>query len=203
MAKKLKLNCDLLTDEEKSSPMGLGYVSAAERLNLIYLASPEAMLKVLVQFGDEAWQFSQTAKLAFKPFWKAMNEKAEPLAKIVQGRNPAYLAIPWFIDPTHMTASLRQQLEQERPNDPPNAAWRKNPVREYARAYMAFFLELYEGTIEGQGKIPNEVLMAGHVKKYAGAFLGMNPQMLNFQLAPDDEQHEPTDDGLCDGAGEQ
>ena len=36
MAKKQKLNGDLLTDEEKSSPMGLGYVSAAERLNLIY-----------------------------------------------------------------------------------------------------------------------------------------------------------------------
>lgn len=198
MAKNQKLNGDLLTDEEKNSPMGLGYVSAAERLNLIYLASPEAMLKLLVQFGDEAWQFSQTAKLAFKPFWKAMNEKAEPLAKIVQGKIPAYMAIPWFTDPNQMTASLCRQLELEHPDDPPDAAWRKNPVREYARAYMAFFLELYEGTIEGQGKIPNEVLMAGHVKKYAGAFLGMDPQMLNFQLAPDDGQPEPTDDELCE-----
>jgi hypothetical protein len=36
MAKNQKLNGDLLTDEEKNSPMGLGYVSAAERLNLIY-----------------------------------------------------------------------------------------------------------------------------------------------------------------------
>ena len=118
-AKKQKLNGDLLTDEEKGSPMGLGYVSAAERLNLIYLASPEVMLKLLVQFGNEAWEFSMTGGLPKAAFWKAMNEKAETLAIILQGKNPAYMCIPWFTDPNQMTASLRQQLEHERPDAPP------------------------------------------------------------------------------------
>jgi len=107
MAKNQKLNGDLLTDEEKGSPMGLGYVSAAERLNLIYLASPEVMLKLLVQFGNEAWEFSMTGGLPKAAFWKAMNEKAETLAIILQGKNPAYMCIPWFTDPNQMSSSVK------------------------------------------------------------------------------------------------
>jgi hypothetical protein len=194
MAKKQKLNGDLLTDDEKNSPMGLGYVSAAERLNLIYLASPEVMLKLLVQFGNEAWEFSMAGGLPKAVFWKGMNEKAEPLAIILQGKNPAYMCIPWFTDPNQMTASLRQQLEHERPDAPPGAAWRKNPVREHARSFMAFFLELSEGAIEGQGKIPDAQLSSEHIKKNAGAFLGMDPKMLQLNLGYSEDKQEPDND---------
>jgi hypothetical protein len=182
MAKKQESNGDLMSDEEKYLPMGLGYAKAADRLGLIYLASGEVMLRLLVDFGNEAWNFSMNAHLAKKPFWKAMNQKADKLADILKGKNPAYMAIPWFTEPGQLRANLYSLLNHATPNDPPDAAWRKDPIRAHARAFMAFFLELSEGAIEGQGRIPNEQLVTDHIRIYAGNFLGMDAAMLSLNL---------------------
>jgi hypothetical protein len=194
VAKKRKLNGALLTDEEKSSPMGLGYVGAAERLNLIYLASPEAMLNLLLEFGNEAYQFSQCGGMSKRQFWKTMNEKAERLAVILQGKNPAYMAIPWFTDPNQLAAHLRCYWEDVCKDDPPEPFWKqwqKHPVRVTARAYMEFFLEILEGGIEGQGKIPDIQLMTEHIRKHAGLFLGLDPAMLQLNLEITKKPKEP------------
>jgi hypothetical protein len=189
-AKKPKLNGELMTEEEMNLPMGLGFTSAARRLNLIYLASPEAMLTLLLQFGGEAWEFSQSHRMNKRQFWKTMNEKAERLAIIVQGGDPAYMAIPWFTNPSQLAASLRRQLEQERPSDSPGAGWRKHPIRACARSFMEFFLELWEGGIGGQGSIPNEQLMSAHIRRYAGMFLGMDPANLKLELSISDGEDD-------------
>lgn len=73
-------------------------------------------------------------------------------------------------------------MNQAMPDDPPNAVWRKDPIRAHARAFMAFFLELSEGAIAGQGRIPDAQLTADHIRKYAGSFLGTDPTMLSLNL---------------------
>ena len=52
MPAKKKLNGDLLTSEEMQSPMGLGYVSAAERLGLIYLYELKVIAQLLVDYAN-------------------------------------------------------------------------------------------------------------------------------------------------------
>ncbi|HUD48933.1 MAG TPA: hypothetical protein VMR33_19020 [Candidatus Baltobacteraceae bacterium] len=182
MAKKQKTNGALMTDEEKNLPMGLGYATAADRLGLTYLASAEVMLRLLVDFGNEAFHFSMTAHLTKEPFWKAMNQKADKLADILKGKNPAYMAISWFTEPGQLRASLYSRIDQAMPNDLSDAALRKDPIRAHARAFMAFFLELSEGAIEGQGRISDAQLTADHIRKFAGSFLGMDPAMLSLNL---------------------
>jgi hypothetical protein len=182
VAKKRKTNGALMTDEEKRLPMGLGYPMAADRLGLTYLASANVLLQLLVDFGNEAWDFSMNAHLAKRPFWKAMNQKADKLAEILKGTDPAYMAIPWFTEPEQLRASLYSKMNQAMPDDPPNAVWRKDPIRAHARAFMAFFLELSEGAIAGQGRIPDAQLTADHIRKYAGSFLGTDPTMLSLNL---------------------
>jgi len=46
------------------APLGLGYTMAADRLGLIYLMGIPEMTKLLLEFGNEAWHFSMTAKLS-------------------------------------------------------------------------------------------------------------------------------------------
>ena len=182
MAKKQKTNGALMMDEERNLPLGLGYTMAADRLGLTYLANAEVMLRLLVDFGNDAWDFSMSAHLPKGAFWKALNQKADKLGDILKGKNPAYMAIPWFTEPGQLRASLYSQIDQATPNDPPDAAWRKDPIRAHARAFMAFFLELSEGAIEGQGRIPDAQLTADHIRKFAGSFLGMDPAMLSLNL---------------------
>jgi hypothetical protein len=171
-----------MTESERKLPLGLGYKAAADRLGLIYLMDPGKMLRLLVDFGNEAWIFSMNAHLAERPFWRAMNQKADKLAEILKGRNRAYMATPWFMEPEQLRASLYGQINRAMANDVPNAEWRKDPIRAHSRVFMVFFLELSEGAIEGQGRIPNEQLSAEHIRKYAGSFLGMDPEMLSLNL---------------------
>jgi hypothetical protein len=182
MATRQKLNGALLTEEEKATPIGIGYVMAARRLGLKYLDAAEVMLGLLVEFGNEAWHFSLHAGLPPKPFWKAMNKKADSLAAILKGRDPGYMATSWFTDPHQLRAHLLGELEKARPTDPPGAAWRKDPIREYARSFMAFFLELTENALVPPSSDPMEKQSADHIRKYAGAFLNMDPAMLSLQL---------------------
>jgi len=111
-----------------------------------------------------------------------MNRKADKLATILKGRNPAYMATGWFTEPGMLRASLRAQFEKTRPNDPPDAAWRKDPIRAHARAFMEFFLDLAEGAVEGQGSISNQRLAADHFRKYVGDFMGMDPALLSLEI---------------------
>lgn len=178
MAKKPKMNGELLTQEEWQAPLGLGYTMAADRLGLQYLLGPEPIFSLLVEFANEAWDFSMKAHLPEGPFWKAMNRKADKLATILKGKNPAYMATPWFTDPHQLRAHLRAELQKARPNDPPNAPWRKDPIREYARNFMEFFLDLTEGAVEPQGHTSNQQLVEQHVKRYTGAFMGVAPEFI-------------------------
>jgi hypothetical protein len=182
VAKKQKANGDLMTDEERKLPLGMGYTVAADRLGLIYLMDPGVMVRLLVDFANEAYDFSMNVRLTKGPFWRAMNQKADKLAAILKGRNSAYMAPAWFTDPNQLRASLCQQMNLAMPNDPANAAWRKDPIRAHARAFMAFFLELSEGAIDGQGRIPNKKLATDHIRKYAGGFMGMDPAILPLNL---------------------
>ena len=47
---------------------------------------------------------------------------------------------------------------------------------------MAFFLELCEGAITGQRKIPDETLTAEHINNYAAAFMGMDASMVKLPI---------------------
>src|ERR1035437_8480033 len=109
MPAKKKLNGDLLTAEEMQSPMGLGYVSAAERLGLIYLYELKVIAQLLVDYANDAYEFAQTAHVQIGPhtvdqFWAALDKKADKLAVILKGKNHAYMATTWFTDPNQMAA---------------------------------------------------------------------------------------------------
>jgi|ERR1035437_1023890 hypothetical protein len=110
MPAKKKLNGDLLTAEEMQSPMGLGYVSAAERLGLIYLYELKVIAQLLVDYANDAYEFAQTAHAQIGPhtvdqFWATLDKKADKLVVILKGQNPAYMATSWFTDPNQMAAS--------------------------------------------------------------------------------------------------
>ena len=90
MPAKKKLNGELLTSEEMQSPMGLGYVAAAERLGLIYLYDLKVIAQLLVDYANDAYEFSMSANLPAGKFWPALDKKADELAIILKGQNPAY-----------------------------------------------------------------------------------------------------------------
>ena len=196
MPAKKKMNGDLLTSEEKQSPMGLGYVSAAERLGLIYLYDLKVIAQLLVDYANDAYEFAQTAHAQIGPhtgeeFWAALDKKADRLAVILKGKNPAYMATSWFTDPNQMAAQLSRWMETRELEHPANPIGKKDPVRGCCRDFMAFFPELYEGAITGQGKIPNETLSAEHINNYTAAFMGMDAKMINLPIHAGTQTAEP------------
>jgi hypothetical protein len=180
MAKRQKLNSALLTDEEAQQPMGLGLLMAATRLGLKYLDGPGPILQLLTEYANEAWAFSMAGGLPARKFWSEMNKKADKLATILKGQDPACMATSWFTDPHQLRAHLYEQLEKERPNDPPNASWRKDPIREYARSFMAFYLDLSEGAVTTPSNGPAEKQAADHMRKYIGLFVNMDSSMFTL-----------------------
>ena len=201
MPTKKKLNGDLLTSEEMQSPMGLGYVSAAERLGLIYLYDLKVIAQLLVDYANDAYEFAMTAHLPVEKFWPALDKKADKLAVILKGKNPAYMATSWFTDPNQMAAHLSRWMETRKLDHPANPIGKKDPVRGCCRDFMAFFPELSEGAITGQGKIPNETLSAEHINNYAAAFMGMDAKMIKLPIhtgtQPTDSPLEEDDDDKC------
>ena len=59
---------------------------------------------------------------------------------------------------------------------------------------MAFFVELSEGAITGQGKIPNETLSAEHINNYTAAFMGMDATTVKLTILPGTQSDAPTPD---------
>jgi hypothetical protein len=187
MPAKKKLNGELLTSEEMQSPMGLGYVSAAERLGLIYLYDLKVIAQLLVDYANDAHEFAQTAHAQIGPhtvdqFWAALDKKADKLAVILKGKNHAYMATTWFTDPNQMAAHLSRWLETRKLDHPANPIGKKDPVRGCCRDFMAFFPELYEGAITGQGKIPDITLSAEHIKNYTAAFMGVDVATVDLPI---------------------
>jgi hypothetical protein len=172
--------------------MGVGYLMAATRLGLKYLDGPAPILQLLTEYANEARASSSTASLPPRKFWSGIYKKADKLATILKGKDPAYMATPWFTDPRQLRAHLRKQLEKERPDDLPNASWRKDPVREYARSFMAFYVNLPEGTLTPSGVDPVQEQAADHMRKYMGLFVNMDPSM--FTLIPITKTAEPAED---------
>jgi hypothetical protein len=196
-AKKL-LNGDLLTSEEIQSPMGLGYVQAAERLGLVYLYDLNVIARLLVDYANEADAFSQTAHLPAAQFWPAMNKKADKLAVILKGKNPAYMATPWFTDPNQLAASLLRWTETRKQNYPADPIGKKDPVRGCCRDFMAFFLELYAGTIEGKPEIPDATLKGDHIKNYLAAFMGLDVANLQISFGTASPPIDPEEEDVLD-----
>ena len=206
MSAKKKLNGDLLTSEEMQSPMWLGYVSAAERLGLIYLYELKVIAQLLVDYANDAYEFAQNSHAQIGPhtveeFWAALDKKADKLAVILKGKNPAYMATSWFTDPNQMAAHLSRWMETRKLDYPANPIGKKDPVRGCCRDFMAFFLELCEGAITGQGKIPDETLTAEHINNYTAAFMGMDATMIKLPIhsvtQPTDTLLEEDDDDKC------
>jgi hypothetical protein len=201
MPAKKKLNGELLTSEEMQSPMGLGYVAAAERLGLIYLYDLKVIAQLLVDYANDAYEFAQTACLPVEKFWPALDKKADKLAVILKGKNPAYMATSWFTDPNQMAAQLSRWMETRKLDHPANSIGKKDPVRGCCRDFMAFFPELYEGAITGQGKIPDITLSAEHINNYTAAFMGMDATMIKLPIhsgtQPTDTLLEEDDDDKC------
>src|SRR5207245_934956 len=103
------LNGDLLTDKERTTPMGFGYAVAATRLNLIYLASIPAMEKLLRDHAKEALTLHKLCQQNALPKCELSNqidEVTQRLAKVLRGEDPRYMAIPWFTDPKQLRQSL-------------------------------------------------------------------------------------------------
>lgn len=182
MSAKKRLNDDLLTDEEIQTPTGLGYLTAARRLGLIYLYDQQVITKLLVDYANEANKHARAPFLSVEGFWHALDKKADPLAVILKGKNPAYMAPPWFTDPNQLAASLSQWMETRKLDHPANPVGKKDPVRGCCRDFMAFFPELYEGAITGQGTIPDLTLTTEHVKSYLAAFMGADARSIQLTI---------------------
>lgn len=111
-----KLNGELLTPEEQAMPMGTGYLAAAERLDLIYLADPVAMANLLSHFAGQAihlYNYVMTGLLTSRQYRKAVNELIDHLAEIFRGQNPRFMAIPWFTDPAQLREKIFKMYEAD------------------------------------------------------------------------------------------
>lgn len=162
--------------------MGLGYVMAAERLGLEYLDGPKPILNLLVDFGNKACAVNMKCYPSEGEGRKALGRTADELATILKGRNPSYMATTWFTDPKLLRAHLRRKLEEGWASDAPAAVRHKDPIIEFSRYFVEFFIDLTEGAVAGQGQIPNERLAAEFIRKCAGAICDIDPAMLPLEL---------------------
>lgn len=104
-----------MTAEERNAPMGFGYVLAAERLGLEYLASPHVMTELVLGVINRVimmWNQNLAAGnyAVLNPSQKLeLLDVARELTAILAGKNPEYMAIPWFTDPTQLRAALLKE----------------------------------------------------------------------------------------------
>lgn len=126
----------LLSPEEHEMPMEIGYAAAAERLGLIYLADVVAIAHVVSRFTEDAMKLTQdysTGLLSGAQLGKAIDELNDRLGMILNGRNPRYMATPWFTDPTQLANHIFKIHDAAYQDDPENLVnLRTDPIREAA-----------------------------------------------------------------------
>lgn len=151
-------------------PMGVGYLAAADRLDLIYLADPVAMGNLLSQFAEQAIHLKadHTANLLKRrQFEKALKELAGHLAEILRGENPRFMAIPWFTDP----AQLRKEILKEHAeayagfSEEDKARLHADPIAEEAWLFIGFVVD------SDSDEKPEELATA--INNYTRAILGI------------------------------
>jgi len=132
-------------------PMGLGYLAAAERLGLIYLADTVGMALLLCRFAEQAGQLVADRDSGFLnaiQFDKALDELIDRLADILRGANPRYMATPWFTDPGQLQQSILDDLVPDYLNmadyvNTPDflARLKADPIHEYALNFLTTVIE--------------------------------------------------------------
>lgn len=130
------MNESLLNRDEREMPMGMGFVAAAERLDLIYLADVVAISNVISFFVEETLKLSRDFKaglFTLPQMHKAMDESIDRLTAILKGQNPRFMATPWFTDPTQLANHLFKIYYPSFADDPELLArLRIDPIREVA-----------------------------------------------------------------------
>ena len=145
---KFRLNGDLLNDEEKTTDMGVGYLAAATRLNLIYLASIPAMDKLLRDHGNEAltlYKLSEQGALPKSRLYEEIDTNVtKRLAKVLRGEDPRYMAILWFTDPNQLRQKLYDQFFADFGDDPDFSRWKADPIHEQACGFLEGIVEIMD-----------------------------------------------------------
>lgn len=171
------MNGDLLTDEERHAPMGLGYVMAAERLGLHYLADLKVMTELVCERTNRAVEIWQAAgcsdgqaMLSDLHRWELDQMTAE-LATILRGAHPRYMAIPWFTDPGQLRASLARAYEED--FGPEDLGPNFDPIIWMAECcvYAPFDMLNWHAADNTLDKFPAEYLT--HIRLMVANFLGM------------------------------
>ncbi|MFA6545185.1 MAG: hypothetical protein WCS99_12275 [Limisphaerales bacterium] len=173
------MNGDLLTDEERNTSMGLGYVMAAERLGLKYLADIKVMTELVCDMTNRAmavWSEEQARDENFEPspsYGEQLDKMVEELAVILRGRNPRFMATPWFTDPNQLRESLWCEYRSAFPDDPEVASPAYDPIWQQASCCVVVPYDMLdwhtkEGTLH---EFPVE--NSAHVRCMVASFLGL------------------------------
>ena len=145
MSPQAKLNTALLTPDELATPMGLGYLAAADRLGLIYLADTVAIAHLLSRFAEQAIQLSadrEAGLLNVDQFDRALDDFVDRLAEILRGENPRYMAIPWFTDTHQLRQCILGAHSPAYSNDPESwARLQADPIREESLLFLTAVIE--------------------------------------------------------------
>ena len=180
-----KLNGDLLTDEERITPMGLGYQVAADRLGLIYLADVAVIWKILTDWCDKV-RFRhydlKVSKISQGQFWQDVDQLADELATIMRGESPAYMAIPWFTEPSQLRQHLLEDFEKsyaDMPDVPNRAQWGKDPVREYCFSFLSCVADFEAANLDEQERLKEQYL---NLRLTTSGLLGMSEELVYEQL---------------------
>ncbi len=119
--------------------MGGGYPAAAKRLGLIYLADVVTLAHIIARYMEESLQLSEdyaAGHYSSDQIDKGIAELTDRLADILSGRNPRYMATPWFTDPTqlaHQIYMTHAAAYESEPCDPRDVTkLRLDPIREEA-----------------------------------------------------------------------
>ena len=177
------LNGDLLTDEERATPMGLGYSMAATRLNLIYLASIPAMEQLLRDHAKEAltlYKLCQQDALPKSQLYNEVDKITQRLAKVLRGEDPRYMAIPWFTDPNQLRQLLYDQHHACFGDDPEFSGWQADPVREQASYFLEAAMEIVEDATEATLKEEMVQQFNDHVRRHVALFLDISQSLYQY-----------------------
>lgn len=159
--------------------MGLGYVMAAERLGLKYLADIKVMTELVCDLTNRAmavWSEEQARDEESTPtpsYGEQLDQMVDDLAVILRGQNPRYMATPWFTEPNQLRESLWREYRKAFPNDPEVASPDYDPIWQEASCcvvgpYDMLDWNTKDGTLE---KFPAEI--SAHVRYMVASFLGL------------------------------
>ncbi len=158
-------NAELLTPEEAQMEMGQGYLVAANRLGLIYLANVVTLAHLLSRFVEQAMLLVEDRDAGWytdAQMAKAVDELAVQLAEILRGENPRYMAILWFTHPNHLRRYVYETLAPDYAEDmEASARLKQDPILEDAVNFLWMsiepdMLDYQDGGIQG--------LIVGHAK---------------------------------------